>query len=432
VSDFGSLEVLLLNNVNDTDSVLQELAFVCKKLKCLELNKCREFQGDGLQDIIDQCTSLETLQLGKQIFPTLTEFNEINWSDLKHKLKELSITTKFPSLVETRFTASNSDANAPENVNPHAVYSNTLFNYLNECNQLKYLALADFTLKFPNDECLEPQIEKALTTNKTEHCENVNGLKYLYLRNIRNVKCLSANQSTNLQLFLNRQHSLHTLDLTGLYLGSDFVCQILGCLSNLRVFNFGHGKSYKKSAASSFRRENFDSSIDIDAINCKLSANCRNLTNLGIFNRQCELKFKRDPMNECKNEALIDLLKSCIHMKQISYLKSFKIQDDDFDENGQDDDDADFDEEEEEDSRVQVKRRKIFNETRPKNYFHFIKYAIQNASAKSNHVNMQPCYGYDMTPSSGHLLDQNGGFIETTLPLIMPPINDFHTYLMDN
>ncbi len=33
VNDFGNLEVLLLNNVNDTDSVLQELAFVCKNLK---------------------------------------------------------------------------------------------------------------------------------------------------------------------------------------------------------------------------------------------------------------------------------------------------------------------------------------------------------------------------------------------------------------
>lgn len=95
VNDFGGLQCLLLNNINDTDSVLQELAGICHDLKCLELNKCREFEGDGLQDVVDQCAQLETLQIGKHIYPTLTELNEINWSNLKYHLKELSITTKF-------------------------------------------------------------------------------------------------------------------------------------------------------------------------------------------------------------------------------------------------------------------------------------------------------------------------------------------------
>ena len=113
-------------------------------------------------------------------------------------------------------------------------------------------------------------------------------------------------------------------------------------------------------------------------------------------------------------------------MKQISYLKSFKIlDDDDLEDDDEDDDDLD------EDEYAQVKRRKLENAVRPKNYFHFIKYAIKNASIKSNHVNMQPCYGYDITPSSGHLLDSNGGFIETSLPQIQPPFNDFHTNLLD-
>ena len=237
VNDFGNLECLLLNNINDTDSVLQELAFVCTKLKCLELNKCREFQGDGLQDILDQCAELETLQLGKHIFPTLTEFNEINWSNLKHKLKELSITTKFPSLVEGRFSrASSTSSSSPPPSNPSDVYSNTLFNYLNDCNRLEYLALEDFTLKFPS-ECnnrndnLEvfPSNAKA----KSEHW-NALGLKYLYLRNIRNMKVLTPFQLGNLNSFLQTQHNLHTLDLTGLYLSSAFVCSILKFLSNLR------------------------------------------------------------------------------------------------------------------------------------------------------------------------------------------------------
>ncbi len=49
VNDFGNLNILLLNNINDTDSILTEVAYVCKNLKCLELTKCREFKGDGLQ-----------------------------------------------------------------------------------------------------------------------------------------------------------------------------------------------------------------------------------------------------------------------------------------------------------------------------------------------------------------------------------------------
>lgn len=104
VNDFGQLHVLLLNNINDTDSVLQELAGVCRHLKCLELNKCREFEGDGLQDVVDQCSRLETLQIGKHVYPTLTELNEINWSNLKHHLKELSITTKFQVSFRALFT----------------------------------------------------------------------------------------------------------------------------------------------------------------------------------------------------------------------------------------------------------------------------------------------------------------------------------------
>jgi hypothetical protein len=35
-----------------------------------------------------------------------------------------------------------------------------------------------------------------------------------------------------------------------------------------------------------------------------------------------------------------------------------------------------------------------------------------------------------LTPSSGHLLDSKGGFIETSLPLIKPPLNDFHVNLL--
>ncbi len=38
--------------------------------------------------------------------------------------------------------------------------------------------------------------------------------------------------------------------------------------------------------------------IDIDAINVELAKNCQHLTHLGIFYRQSELKFHRDPIVE--------------------------------------------------------------------------------------------------------------------------------------
>jgi hypothetical protein len=99
-------------------------------------------------------------------------------------------------------------------------------------------------------------------------------------------------------------------------------------------------------------------------------------------------------------------------MKQISYLKSFKVNDDDNDDN--------IDE-----------GNESSESGRKRNYFHYIRYAIQNASKKSTHVNMKPCYGYDLTPSAGYLLEANGDFIETNLPIIEPPLNDFHHNLLN-
>ena len=107
-------------------------------------------------------------------------------------------------------------------------------------------------------------------------------------------------------------------------------------------------------------------------------------------------------------------------MKQISYLKSFKVQDED---------DEELEEEQQQNNDLLVEGN---SKKKVKNYFHYIRYAIQNASSRSNHVNMKPCYGFDLTPSSGHLLDYKGGFIETSLPLIKPPYNDFHFHLFNN
>jgi hypothetical protein len=132
-------------------------------------------------------------------------------------------------------------------------------------------------------------------------------------------------------------------------------------------------------------------------------------------------------------------LQSCVYLKEISYLKSFKIQDDDDDEDiaqkfiTDDDEDIEYSSDELSTKKNFKKPTKITTnmKKKKKNYFHYIRYAIENASIKSNHVNMKPCYGYDITPSSGHLLDvSNSGFIQTSLPPIRPAPNDFHLNLL--
>ena len=248
-NDIAGIKILLLNNINDTDSVLSDIAGVCTKLKSLELTKCKEFHGDGLQEFIEN-TKLETLQLGKYIYPTFDELKEINFSNLKSHLRELSISTKFV-LNDAAGNQQLSPTSRPtESID---LYSKTLFNYLHD-NQLEYLALEDFTLKFPQNENIYP-IYKVTKANskfnetfeprskriRSGDCQNVcseanTNLKYLALRNIRNVK-LSACQSISLKFFLQLQYNLRTLDLIGLYLSSDFICSILVHLKNLK-YNF--------------------------------------------------------------------------------------------------------------------------------------------------------------------------------------------------
>ena len=137
-------------------------------------------------------------------------------------------------------------------------------------------------------------------------------------------------------------------------------------------------------------------------------------------------------------------------MREISYLKSFRIQDDDRECGDNDHDDEDDDDETTDEStaennnsrhhhlspshsreaRTSTTAQQRDKKKKKSNYFHYIRFAIEHATLKSSHVNMQPCYGYDLTPSSGHLLDASGGFIETSLPPIQTPHNDFHSNLL--
>lgn len=440
VRNFENLEILLLNNINDPDSVLSEISAVCKNLKCLELTKCKDFHGDGLQELIEQMDNLETLQIGKCIYPSFNELREINWSILKLKLIELHISTKFRMTDDHSLLSSSPQSVSSTSSSPVIsidLYSKTLFNYLNDDNNLEYLALEDFTLKFPITDCdfsmqshLVEHLEskrKKLKPNQVIQSSHSN-LKYLYLRNIRDVK-LQSNQLSNIKSFLEIQYSLKTLDLIGIYFDSDFICSVLVHLNNLEILNFGHGKSYRSSSKlaqikhrfqhiynnstsssqiSELEETNSNQAIDIDSINSTIAQYCSNLKYLGIFYRQSELKFKKDPYINFKNDELMNLFIKCKYMKQISYLKSFKLKDEDEDVNIQD-----F----EENSKYQ-------------NYFHFIRYAIQNASNSSVHINMNPCYGFDLSPSASYLLESNGDIIETSLPIVEPPRNDFHHNLL--
>lgn len=158
------------------------------------------------------------------------------------------------------------------------LYSSTIFNYLNDSNHLEYLALADFTLRFPvehdkfsesatvakrsnytatqrkrkkrriedvdddedeeqddeNDEEDENDDQVEIIPSRRHNQAAPSNLKYLFLRNIRNIKTLTSGQIDNLRSFLQVQFNLHTLDLIGLYIDSKFICSILDNLNNLK------------------------------------------------------------------------------------------------------------------------------------------------------------------------------------------------------
>ncbi len=179
--------------------------------------------------------------IGKFICPEYTEFVEIDWKSLKSHLKEISISTKFPTTdnlsglsASPQSNCSNSSS-SPVSPSPLDLYSKTLFNYLHDNNQLEYIALKDFTLKFPNEtsSAMTSSDLRQQQPKRLRRSLHNNNLKYLYLRNIRNVR-ITTIQADNLKSFLEMQCNLLTLDLIGIQLSSDFICSILYNLNNLR------------------------------------------------------------------------------------------------------------------------------------------------------------------------------------------------------
>jgi len=160
---------------------------------------------------------------------------------LKSNLRELTISTKFPhvyseinSLISASPFSNSSESASSSPSSSVDLYSKTLFNYLNDDNNLHYLALEDFTLKFPvNDITLNNDSTDSSKPKRFKKALCDSSLKYIYLRNIQNVK-LRINQSRRIMSFLQVQYNLVTLDLVGLYLSSDFICSVLINLTNLK------------------------------------------------------------------------------------------------------------------------------------------------------------------------------------------------------
>lgn len=153
---------------------------------------------------------------------------------MKTQLRELSISTKFPATdnLESSSPRSTSSGSSTSSLNID-LYSKTLFNYLNDNNQLEHLALEDFTLKFPMyAEEINHEDRGEIKCKKFKASPSTS-LKYVYLRNIRDVK-LHFDQATRLKSFLELQYNLSTLDLIGIYLSSEFICSILCHLNNLK------------------------------------------------------------------------------------------------------------------------------------------------------------------------------------------------------
>jgi len=285
-----NIEILLLNNISDTDSVLEELALKCCKLQNLELYKCDQFDGDGLNDIFESCEQLKSLYLGKLIQLNDSELGEIDWSCVEN-LQEFYIDFNNCSI-------------------------NFDFNLLfGSFKSLVYLALNNFYLS----ENEEGRVEAGETLGYVLPCalsNNEANLRCFTLRNKKitsfsQINCLSRNSGflTRLSNFLKMQQHLTVLDLIGLNLKANFFVEIFKNLLNLRTLFIGHAKS--KIALSELM------SFDVDAIVETIAENCTEIVKIGIFVTQPELMYNQDSHNAIKN-----LLTNCTNLQELFFLDS--------------------------------------------------------------------------------------------------------------
>lgn len=208
-----NIEILLLNNIYDTDSVLDDIAQSNKcnyNLKCLEICKCKSFDGSGLIDLSEKCLNLNTLQFGKLVTLNTSDIEDINW----HRFENLQYL--YINSPELYILSENMGA------------SKTCFNYF---KNLTYLAINDYQF---NDR-----------QNYFPHLINNNfNLKYFILRKIQhqqrqndfiNDLCLNKKFLNHLKVFINTEINLQHLDLIGFnFLNAEYIISIIEQLKCLK------------------------------------------------------------------------------------------------------------------------------------------------------------------------------------------------------
>lgn len=154
----------------------------------------------------------------------------------------------------------------------------------------------------------------------------------------------------------------------------------------LRVFYFGHGKTY----LSASRNTSFK--LNIDLITNKLAQNCKGLIEYGIFYKGIDLVFESN-----SNKSLECLFNECLNLNKIYILNNNK------------------------------------------NYESIIKHLVCDLNfIRQKNFKLVICHGEDVivhenSASAGSSFSSN--YInehEHAIPLIIPPLMDFHSRFIKN
>jgi hypothetical protein len=200
-----NIQILLLNNIYDTDSVLEEMS-ILSNLRAIELCKCVSFDGNGLQDIFEASPYLNTLQIGKSIKLSQCELDEIEWNKIEN-LSELYLDSSDLYQISSNLNERNNCFSSFKSLN-YLALNNYEFN--EKQNYFPYLTSNEFKLK---KFALRPPVDN------------------------QNADYLSTNLLflDHLNKFLNIEFNIEYLDLIGLILlDTKFVLSILKELKNLK------------------------------------------------------------------------------------------------------------------------------------------------------------------------------------------------------
>ena len=202
-----NIDILLLNNITDTDSVLEEMS-ILSNIRAIELCKCVSFDGNGLQDIFEVSEHLETLQIGKSINLNRCELEEIDWKTIEN-LQELYLDSTDLYQISENLNETNNCFNSFKSLN-YLVLNNYEYNL--EKNYFPYLTA--------NNCHLRTFVLRPSSTANTNSIENWSTDSCFLL---------------DLKGFLNIEYNIEYLDLIGLaLLDTKFIISILKQLKNLK------------------------------------------------------------------------------------------------------------------------------------------------------------------------------------------------------